>query len=153
MALLELNGVDAFYARIQALRGISLTLDRGEIVALIGSNGAGKTTTLRILAGLLEPTSGHASIDGVDVEKQPDQVHSRIGYMPDFFGVYDQLSVTEYLDFYAACYRQPKERRTQIVGELLALDLLHAFLAAEFSTSEEFRRRVAKLGELEQSHS
>jgi len=88
---------------------------------LSGRNGAGKTTTLRILAALLEPSDGHASIGGVDVAKQPDLVHSRLGYMPDFFGVYDQLTVSEYLDFYAACYRQPKQRRTKVVAELLEL--------------------------------
>jgi ABC-2 type transport system ATP-binding protein len=92
-----------------------------EIFGFVGPNGAGKTTTLRILAALLEPTDGKAFIDGADVTKDPDKIHSRIGYMPDFFGVYDQLTVGEYLDFYAACYRQPKARRTKIVADLLAL--------------------------------
>jgi ABC-2 type transport system ATP-binding protein len=92
-----------------------------EIFGFVGPNGAGKTTTLRILAALLEPTDGKAFIDGADVTKDPDKIHSRIGYMPDFFGVYDQLTVGEYLDFYASCYRQPKARRTKIVADLLAL--------------------------------
>jgi ABC-2 type transport system ATP-binding protein len=92
-----------------------------EIFGFVGPNGAGKTTTLRILAALLEPTDGKAFIDGADVTKEPDKIHSRIGYMPDFFGVYDQLTVGEYLDFYASCYRQPKARRTKIVADLLAL--------------------------------
>jgi ABC-2 type transport system ATP-binding protein len=109
------------YGQRTALDHVSFEVPEGEIFGFVGPNGAGKTTTLRILAALLEPTSGHASIDGADVVQNPGRVHNRIGYMPDFFGVYDQLTVAEYLDFYAACYRQPKQRRTKIVGELLEL--------------------------------
>ena len=109
------------YGSRTALEEVSFEVPEGEIFGFVGPNGAGKTTTLRILAALLEPTSGRASIDGADVAKEPGQVHSRIGYMPDFFGVYDQLTVIEYLDFYAACYRQPKQRRTKIVNDLLEL--------------------------------
>jgi ABC-2 type transport system ATP-binding protein len=109
------------YGQRTALDHVSFEVPEGEIFGFVGPNGAGKTTTLRILAALLEPTSGRASIDGTDVVQDPGRVHTRIGYMPDFFGVYDQLTVAEYLDFYAACYRQPKERRTKIVGELLEL--------------------------------
>jgi ABC-2 type transport system ATP-binding protein len=109
------------YGKRTALDDVSFEVPKGEIFGFVGPNGAGKTTTLRILAALLEPTKGRATIDGVDVTKMPDQVHSRIGYMPDFFGVYDQLTVSEYLDFYAACYQQPKQRRKKIVDELLDL--------------------------------
>jgi ABC-2 type transport system ATP-binding protein len=109
------------YGKRTALDHVSFEVPEGEIFGFVGPNGAGKTTTLRILAALLEPTSGHASIGGMDVAKQPDLVHSRLGYMPDFFGVYDQLTVSEYLDFYAACYRQPKQRRAKVVTELLEL--------------------------------
>ena len=109
------------YGQRTALDHVSFEVPEGEIFGFVGPNGAGKTTTLRILAALLEPTSGRASIDGADVVQNPGRVHNRIGYMPDFFGVYDQLTVAEYLDFYAACYRQPKQRRTKIVGELLEL--------------------------------
>jgi ABC-2 type transport system ATP-binding protein len=109
------------YGKRMALDHVSFEVPEGEIFGFVGPNGAGKTTTLRILAGLLEPTGGHASIGGVDIAEQPDLIHSRLGYMPDFFGVYDQLTVTEYLDFYAACYRQPKERRVKVVAQLLDL--------------------------------
>ena len=109
------------YGKRTALDDVSFEVPEGEIFGFVGPNGAGKTTTLRILAALLEPTSGRASIDGADVARQPHQVHSRIGYMPDFFGVYDQLTVAEYLDFYASCYRQPKQRRRKIVSDLLEL--------------------------------
>ena len=119
--MISAENLTKVYGKRTALDHVSFEVPEGEIFGFVGPNGAGKTTTLRILAALLEPTSGHASIGGVDVAKQPDLVHSRLGYMPDFFGVYDQLSVSEYLDFYAACYRQPKERRTKVVAQLLEL--------------------------------
>jgi ABC-2 type transport system ATP-binding protein len=109
------------YGKRAALDHVSFEVPEREIFGFVGPNGAGKTTTLRILAALLEPTEGRAYIDGADVTKDRTKVHMRIGYMPDFFGVYDQLTVAEYLDFYAACYRQPKERRRKIVEDLLAL--------------------------------
>jgi ABC-2 type transport system ATP-binding protein len=109
------------YGKRTALDHVSFEVPEGEIFGFVGPNGAGKTTTLRILAALLEPTGGHASIGGVDVAKQPDLAHSRLGYMPDFFGVYDKLTASEYLDFYAACYRQNKQRRAKVVAELLEL--------------------------------
>jgi ABC-2 type transport system ATP-binding protein len=109
------------YGARAALDHVSFEVPEREIFGFVGPNGAGKTTTLRILAALLQPTSGKAFIDGTDVTKDREKVHNRIGYMPDFFGVYDQLTVGEYLDFYAACYRQPKVRRRKIVDDLLAL--------------------------------
>jgi ABC-2 type transport system ATP-binding protein len=119
--LITAENLTKVYGKRTALDHVSFEVPEGEIFGFVGPNGAGKTTTLRILAALLEPSDGHASIGGVDVAKQPDLVHSRLGYMPDFFGVYDQLTVSEYLDFYAACYRQPKQRRTKVVAELLEL--------------------------------
>ena len=109
------------YGTRTALDRVSFEVPEREIFGFVGPNGAGKTTTLRILAALLEPTDGKAFIDGADVTKQREKVHTRIGYMPEFFGVYDQLTVGEYLDFYASCYRQPKQRRQKIVDDLLAL--------------------------------
>jgi ABC-2 type transport system ATP-binding protein len=109
------------YGTRPALDHVTFEVPQREIFGFVGPNGAGKTTTLRILAALLEPTSGRAYIGGSDVTKDRATVHNRIGYMPDFFGVYDQLTLGEYLDFYAACYRQPKSRRRKIVDDLLAL--------------------------------
>jgi len=103
------------------LDAVSFEVPKGEIFGFVGPNGAGKTTTLRILAALLEPTGGRAFVDGADVIQHPDLVHDRLGYMPDFFGVYDQLTATEYLDFYAACYRIPRARRKKIAADLLEL--------------------------------
>ena len=109
------------YGSMVALDRVTFEVPKGEIFGFVGPNGAGKTTTLRILAALLQPTTGRAFVDGVDVDAHPDAIHQRLGYMPDFFGVYDQLTVTEYLDFYAACYRQPRSRRRKIVQDLLEL--------------------------------
>jgi ABC-2 type transport system ATP-binding protein len=119
--LIEVKNLTKVYGARTALDHVSFEVPEREIFGFVGPNGAGKTTTLRILAALLEPTEGAAYIDGADVTKEREKVHTRIGYMPDFFGVYDQLTVGEYLDFYAACYRQPKQRRQKIVDDLLAL--------------------------------
>jgi ABC-2 type transport system ATP-binding protein len=119
--MITVDGLTKVYGSRKALDHVSFEVPKGEIFGFVGPNGAGKTTTLRILAALLEPTAGRALIDGADVIAHPDQVHDRLGYMPDFFGVYDQLTAGEYLDFYAACYRQPKARRRKIADDLLEL--------------------------------
>jgi ABC-2 type transport system ATP-binding protein len=119
--MISVQALTKVYGHRTALDAVSFEVPKGEIFGFVGPNGAGKTTTLRILAGLLEPTAGRAVVDGADVIQQPDQVHERLGYMPDFFGVYDQLTASEYLDFYAACYRQPKARRKKIADDLLEL--------------------------------
>src|SRR5207248_2202256 len=119
--MIAVEGLTKMYGHRTALDAVSFEVPKGEIFGFVGPNGAGKTTTLRILAALLEPTAGRAFVDGADVMRQPDLVHERLGYMPDFFGVYDQLTATEYLDFYAACYRIPRARRTKIAADLLEL--------------------------------
>ena len=119
--MIAVQGLTKVYGHRTALDAVSFEVPKGEIFGFVGPNGAGKTTTLRILASLLEPTAGRAFVDGADVMRQPDLVHDRLGYMPDFFGVYDQLTATEYLDFYAACYRIPRARRTKIAADLLEL--------------------------------
>lgn len=119
--MIAVEGLTKVYGKRTALDAVSFEVPKGEIFGFVGPNGAGKTTTIRILAALLDPTAGRAFIDGADVVEHPDRVHDRLGYMPDFFGVYDQLTAGEYLDFYAACYRQPKARRSKIVQDLLEL--------------------------------
>jgi ABC-2 type transport system ATP-binding protein len=100
---------------------LSLALGPGEIFGFIGPNGAGKTTTIKILATLLEPTTGTAFVDGINVVENPDAVRARIGYMPDTFGVYDEFKVWEYLDFFAGAYKVPKGDRPGLID--LVLDL------------------------------
>ena len=119
--MISVQGLTKIYGNRTALDHVSFEVPKGEIFGFVGPNGAGKTTTLRILAALLEPTAGRALVDGADVIEHPNLVHERLGYMPDFFGVYDQLTAGEYLDFYAACYRQPKARRKKIADDLLEL--------------------------------
>jgi ABC-2 type transport system ATP-binding protein len=119
--VIRVEGLSKAYGTRLALHDVSFEVGKGEIFGFVGPNGAGKTTTMKILAALLDPSSGQAFVDGVDVTKQPDAIHDRLGYMPDFFGVYDQLTVTEYLDFYAACYRIPRSRRPKVSSDLLEL--------------------------------
>jgi ABC-2 type transport system ATP-binding protein len=119
--MISVDGLTKQYGRRLALDAVTFEVPKGEIFGFVGPNGAGKTTALRILAALLEPSAGRAFIDGANVVTQPDRVHDRLGYMPDFFGVYDQLTAGEYLDFYAACYRQPKARRRKVADDLLEL--------------------------------
>jgi ABC-2 type transport system ATP-binding protein len=104
-----------------ALSDCSFEIDTGGVFGLVGPNGAGKTTTLRILAGLLQPTSGTASVDGVDVLAHPQVVRERVGWMPDFFGVYDRMTAREYLTFYASCYRIPRARVGRLAADLMDL--------------------------------
>ena len=119
--MIAVENLSRRYGRRTALDEISFEVPAGEIFGFVGPNGAGKTTTLRILAALLEPTTGTAFVEGVDVTRHPDRVHALLGYMPDFFGVYDQLTVAEYLDFYASCYRQTGRTRRAVVDNLLEL--------------------------------
>ncbi len=109
------------YGAMTALSALNLTINRGDLFGFIGSNGAGKTTTLRILATFLQPTSGTAKVLGHDVVADADAVRHVIGYMPDFFGVYKDMEVTEYLDFFGACYKIPAARREKIVADVLEL--------------------------------
>lgn len=109
------------YGSMVALSSLNLTVNRGDLFGFIGSNGAGKTTTLRILATFLAPSSGRAEVLGHDVVKDADAVRHAIGYMPDFFGVYKDMEVTEYLDFFGACYKIPSAQREKTVNDVLEL--------------------------------
>lgn len=109
------------YGSMVALSSLNLTVNRGDLFGFIGSNGAGKTTTLRILATFLAPSSGKAEVLGHDVVKDADAVRHAIGYMPDFFGVYKDMEVTEYLDFFGACYKIPSAQREKTVNDVLEL--------------------------------
>ncbi len=109
------------YGDMVALNSLSLTVNQADLFGFIGSNGAGKTTTLRILATFLMPSAGTAEVLGHDVVKDADAVRHIIGYMPDFFGVYKDMEVTEYLDFFGACYKIPAHQREKTVNDVLEL--------------------------------
>ncbi|HLO36645.1 MAG TPA: ABC transporter ATP-binding protein [Candidatus Deferrimicrobium sp.] len=115
------RGLVKRYPGTLAVAGLDLTVGGGEIFGLVGPNGAGKTTTLRILATLLTATSGYAEIAGIDVRRNPDAARRVLGFMPDVFGVYDDMKVWEYLDFFARCYGIPAARRRRMIGDLLDL--------------------------------
>ena len=100
--MIRTRGLRKRYGRVRALDGLDLDVPSGAIYGFIGQNGAGKTTTIRILATLLLPDDGEAEVAGADVLRAPNEVRRLMGYMPDFFGVYDDLTVGEYLDFYAS---------------------------------------------------
>jgi len=114
-------GLTRLYGNITALDQLDLTVNKGDLFGFIGSNGAGKTTTLRILSTFLAPSTGTAQILGRDLLREADAVRHVIGYMPDFFGVYKDMEVTEYLDFFGACYKIPTAQREKTVNDVLEL--------------------------------
>src|SRR6266487_3301052 len=109
------------YGSMIALNALDLSVNPGDLFGFIGSNGAGKTTTLRILATFLAPSAGQALVLGHDVVRDADAVRHVIGYMPDFFGVYKDMEVTEYLDFFGACYKIPTAQREKTGNDVLEL--------------------------------
>lgn len=125
-SMIETRDLHKSFGAFHALRGISLDVPAGSIYGFVGPNGAGKTTTMRILTTLTRPTEGQAWVAGHSVLEDRRAVRRSIGYMPDEFGVYEDLRVWEYLDFFAACYDIPEKQRKRLVGDLLELvDLTH----------------------------
>ena len=125
--IIETRGLVVRYNRkLTAVDHLSLSVPRGAIYGFVGPNGAGKTSTMRVLTTLMRPTEGQALVDGQEVTRDPRAVRRAIGYMPDFFGVYDDMKVWEYLDFFAACYEIPERDRGALISDLLQLvDLSH----------------------------
>jgi len=119
--VLELRHLHKTYGDLVAVKDLSFRLEPGDIFGFIGSNGAGKTTTIRMIATLIEPTEGTASLNGVDIRKSPMEIRRMIGYMPDFFGLYEDVKVWEYLDFFAAVYRVPPRDRKKTINNVLEL--------------------------------
>ncbi len=109
------------YGDFYAIKGIELDLDQGDVFGFIGPNGAGKTTTMRIIATLLNPTWGEAYVCGNSIYTKPKEIRRLVGYMPDFFGVYDDMKVIEYLEFFAAAYRINGAARAKVCNEMLEL--------------------------------
>lgn len=119
--MISVQGLTKRFGQTLALDGMSLEVERGSVCGLIGPNGAGKTTAMSILSTLLLPDGGTAAVDGCNVVADVDRVRCLIGYMPDFFGVYDGLKVSEYLDFFANTYYLPKAGRDRLTDGLLEL--------------------------------
>lgn len=119
--MIQIENLSKRYGRFEALKGVSFEVNQGQVFGFVGPNGAGKTTTMSILSTLLAPTSGKAYVGGFDVVKYPKKVKQLIGYMPDFFGVYDNLKVYEYLNFYAGCYGISSSEREQVIPKILEL--------------------------------
>ena len=143
MLAIETIGLTRHYGKLAAVEDLNLAVPQGSLFGLIGPNGAGKTTTLRMLAGLLEPTAGEIRINGTPVNSNTNDLRRLIGYMPDFFGVYEDLVVWEYLDFFARCYDLPSRRRTQVIEELLELvDLTEKRDAYVHTLSRGMRQRL-----------
>ena len=121
MFAIETRGLTRKYGKLTAVEDLNLQVNTGALFGLIGPNGAGKTTSLRMLAGLLEPTSGDIIINGRVANHDWQELRRQIGYMPDFFGVYEDMLVWEYLDFFARCYGLPKNKQQQVISDLLEL--------------------------------
>ncbi len=142
-SIIEIQGLTKQYGELMALDDLTLSIEQGAVFGFIGPNGAGKTTTMRILTTLLRPTSGQAWIAGHSVADDPVSVRRVIGYMPDYFGVYDDMKVWEYLDFFAACYNIPAAAREGMIDDLLALvDLQHKREAMVESLSRGMKQRL-----------
>jgi ABC-2 type transport system ATP-binding protein len=124
--IIETHDLRKHFGSFDALQGMTIHVPQGSIYGFVGPNGAGKTTTMRILTTLTKPDHGSATVAGYDVLKDRRAVRRAIGYMPDEFGVYEDLRVWEYLDFFAACYEIPENTRKTLVNDLLELvDLAH----------------------------
>ena len=146
--MIETKNLGKNYGSLAALVELNLFIKEGDIFGFIGPNGAGKTTTMRILATLLEPTFGQAFIDGLDVRKQGQKVRRIIGYMPDFMGVYDDLKVFEYLEFFAAAFGIESKKRNAIVEGVLELTDLQskkAFTVDSLSRGMQQRLGLARV--------
>jgi ABC-2 type transport system ATP-binding protein len=124
--IIETRNLVKRYGKFTAVNELSVEVPAGSIYGFVGPNGAGKTTTMRMLTTLTRPTSGQAWVAGHSVTEEPRAVRRAIGYMPDEFGVYDDMRVWEYLDFFAACYDIPENERKRLIDDLLELvDLTH----------------------------
>lgn len=142
---IEVKNLVKTFGKFRAVDDISFYIPQGEIFGLLGPNGAGKTTTIRMLIGLLRPDSGSAHVLGFDVRKKPEEVKKRIGYMSQKFSLYNDLTVRENLDFYAAIYNSmPFRQRRERVDEMLEMvDLSHIQRSQTRSLSGAWRQRLA----------
>ena len=143
MLVVDIRELHVSYGRFEAVRGIDLQIARGEVFGFIGPNGAGKSSTIKVLATLLQNFQGRVQVVGIDVARRPAWVREKIGYMPDFFGVYEDLTVREYLHFFAAAYRLERSKRKSVVNDVLELtDLTHKIDSQVDTLSRGMKQRL-----------
>ncbi len=146
--MIETRDLTKMYGELYALNRLTLRLERGDVYGFIGPNGSGKTTTMRILATLLNPTWGEATVCGYSIYNGATEIRRLIGYMPDFFGVYDDMKVIEYLEFFAAAYRirgAERRRRCDRVLELVDLGYKREALVTSLSRGMTQRLGLARV--------
>ena len=145
--MIEIDNLVKSFGKTKALDGISLRIGDSEIYGFVGANGAGKTTTMRIISGLIPADSGKVTINGLDSVKNIRQIKSKIGYVPDYFGVYDNLRVTEYMEFFAAAYdltgREVEKRCLRLLDELGLVDKPE-FFVDDLSRGQKQRLALAR---------
>jgi ABC-2 type transport system ATP-binding protein len=146
--VIETRDLTKKYGDLYAIRSIDLKLDEGDLFGFIGPNGAGKTTTMRIIATLLQPTWGEAYVCGNSIYTKPREIRRLVGYMPDFFGVYDDMTVLEYLEFFAAAYRikgPERRRRCDEMLQIVDLDFKRDAFANTLSRGQTQRLGLARV--------
>ena len=143
MSFVQIKNLRVSYGKLKAVRGISFEIPQGEVFGFIGPNGAGKSTTIKVLATLIRPNAGVVKIGGISVPENPMQIRRMIGYMPDYFGTYEDLTAAEYLHFFAAAYQLPRAERERAIGDVLTLtDLNHKADATVDSLSRGMKQRL-----------
>ncbi len=143
MSFVQIKDLRVSYGKLKAVRGISFEIPQGEVFGFIGPNGAGKSTTIKVLATLIRPNSGLVKIGGISVPDNPMKIRRMIGYMPDYFGTYEDLTAAEYLHFFAAAYQLPRAERERTIGDVLTLtDLTQKADAAVDSLSRGMKQRL-----------
>lgn len=144
MLAVDVRDLRVRYGRLEAVKGITLQIPPGEVFGFIGPNGAGKSSTIRVLATLQPKFEGRARVMELDIRTKPHLVREKIGYVPDFFGVYEDLTAREYLHFFAAAYRLPVSRRKSVVDDVLQLtDLTHKIDSPVDSLSRGMKQRLS----------
>lgn len=141
--MIKVEGLTKNFGGTLAIDNLSFEVAEGDVFGFIGPNGAGKTTTIRILSTVLDPTRGTAFIAGHSILDEPEKVRGVIGYMPDFYGLYDGIEVWEYLDFFARAYRLPRKQRRRVIDDVLELTDLGALSTKLVGTlSKGMKQRV-----------
>lgn len=143
MTMIEVQHVCKTFKQFRAVWDLSFRIGAGDIFGFVGPNGAGKTTTMRMMATLLDPDYGDILIDGVSVLDEPEEIRRVIGYMPDYVGVYEGVEIREYLEFFAAAYRIPVEKRKSLVDEIMEITELTDVAKKDVATlSKGMRQRL-----------